>query len=145
MALVVKNLPANAGYVKDRLRSLHQEDPMEEGMATHSSILAWRIPWTEEPGRLSSMGSRRVGHNWSSLAHSHTYIPLETSFCPTPHPTYLGRPRALACTPCAGQQLRASYFTHGSHKSMLLSSSFDLLSPPPPCPYVCSLHLHLYS
>ena len=40
-----------------------QEDPMEKDMATHSSILAWRIPWTEEPGGLQSMGSQRVGHN----------------------------------------------------------------------------------
>ena len=39
------------------------EDPLEKGMATHSSILAWRIPWTEEPGRLESMGLQRVGHN----------------------------------------------------------------------------------
>ena len=43
--------------------SLGQEDPLEEGMATHSSILAWRIPWTEEPGRLQSMGSQRAGHD----------------------------------------------------------------------------------
>ena len=40
-----------------------QEDPLEKGMATHSSILAWRIPWTEEPGGLQSMGSQRVGHD----------------------------------------------------------------------------------
>ena len=45
------------------VRSLGQEDPLEEGMATHSSILAWRVPWTEEPGGLQSMGSQRVGHN----------------------------------------------------------------------------------
>ena len=43
-------------------QSLGQEDPLEEGMATHSSILAWRIPWTEEPGRLQSIGSLRVRH-----------------------------------------------------------------------------------
>ena len=56
----VKNLPA----VRETwVRSLGQEDPLEEGMATHSSILAWRIPWTEDPGRLQSMGSQRVGHN----------------------------------------------------------------------------------
>ena len=45
--------------------SLPREDPLEEGMATHSSLLVWRIPWTEEPGELQSMGSQRVGHNWS--------------------------------------------------------------------------------
>ena len=43
--------------------SLGQEDPLEKEMATHSSTLAWRIPWTEEPGRLQSMGSQRVGHD----------------------------------------------------------------------------------
>ena len=43
--------------------SLGQEDALEEGMATHSSILAWRIPWTEEPGGLQSVGSQRVGHD----------------------------------------------------------------------------------
>ena len=46
-----------------RVQSLGQEDPLEEGMATHPSILAWEIPWTEEPGGLQSTGSRRVGHD----------------------------------------------------------------------------------
>ena len=45
-----------------QVQSLNQEDPLEEEMATHSSILAWKIPWTEEPDRLQSMGSQRVGH-----------------------------------------------------------------------------------
>ena len=47
------------------------EDPLEEGMATHSSMLAWRIPWTEEPGGLQSIGPQRVGHSWSDLARTH--------------------------------------------------------------------------
>ena len=46
---MVKNPPANAGDIRMRVRSLGQEDPLEEGMATHSRILAWRVPWTEEP------------------------------------------------------------------------------------------------
>ena len=46
-----------------RVQSLGQEDPLEKEMATHSSILAWKIPWTEEPGRLQSVGLQRVGHN----------------------------------------------------------------------------------
>ena len=46
-----------------RVRSLGQEDPLEEGMTDHSSILAWEIPWTEEPGRLQFMGLLRVGHD----------------------------------------------------------------------------------
>ena len=53
-----KNLPANAGDTKTWVQSLDQEDPLEKEMATHSSILAWKIPWTEEPGRLQSMGSQ---------------------------------------------------------------------------------------
>ena len=62
MALVVKNLPA---VQETWVRSLGREDPLEEEMTTHSSILAWRIPWTEEPGGLQSMGSQRVGHDRS--------------------------------------------------------------------------------
>ena len=52
MALVVKNPPANAGDVRDAVPSLGWEDPLEKEMAPHSSVLAWRIPWTEEPGGL---------------------------------------------------------------------------------------------
>ena len=57
---LVKNLPA---MWKTWFRSLGWEDPLEEGMVAHSIILAWRIPWTEEPGRLQSMGSQRVGQD----------------------------------------------------------------------------------
>ena len=57
---MVKNLPANAG---DWGLIPGSEGPLEEGMATHSSTLAWKIPWMEEPGRLQSMGSLRVRHN----------------------------------------------------------------------------------
>ena len=53
---------------------LGQEDPLEEGMATYSSILTCRIPKTEEPGRLQSIGSYRVTHDWSNLAHSMHFI-----------------------------------------------------------------------
>ena len=56
----VKNLPA---VQEIRVGSLSQEDPLEKGMATHSGILAWRIAWTEEAGRLQSIGSQRVGHD----------------------------------------------------------------------------------
>ena len=61
--LMVKNLPANARDERAVVQSLVGEDPLEEGMAAHSSILAWRIPWTEEPGGLQSVGSQRVGHD----------------------------------------------------------------------------------
>ena len=59
--MALENLPANSGDERDMVvRSLGQEDPLEEGMATDSSILAWKIPWTEEPGELQSMGLQRV-------------------------------------------------------------------------------------
>ena len=57
---MVKNPPANVGDVGDTSSIPGWKDPLEKGMATHSSILAWEIPWTEEPGRLQSMGSQRV-------------------------------------------------------------------------------------
>ena len=57
---MVKNLPA---MQKTQVGSLDREDPLEKGMATHSRFLAWRITWTEDPGRLQSMGSQRVKHN----------------------------------------------------------------------------------
>ena len=57
MALIVKNPPA---MQETQVRSLGQEDPLEKGMANHSSILAWRILWTEEPGRLQSMGLKEL-------------------------------------------------------------------------------------
>ena len=56
--------------------SLGWEDSLEEGMATHSSILAWKIPWTEKPSGVQSMGSKRIPHNWSDWAHMHAWIKL---------------------------------------------------------------------
>ena len=69
VAQMVKNLPA---MQETRVQSLGQEDALEKGLDTHSSILAWRIPWMEEPGGPQSMGSQRIGHNWSDLAPGHT-------------------------------------------------------------------------
>ena len=60
---MVRNLSPTQEMQETQFRSLGWEDPLEKGMATHSSILAWRIPWTEEPGRLPSMESQRVGHD----------------------------------------------------------------------------------
>ena len=57
---MINNLPA---MEETQVQSLGQGDSLERGMATHSNILAWRIPWTEEPGRLQSMGLQRVGHD----------------------------------------------------------------------------------
>ena len=60
VAQMVKRLPA---VRETRVQSLGWEDPLEKEMATHSSNVAWKIPWTEEPGGLQTMGSQRVGHN----------------------------------------------------------------------------------
>ena len=62
VAQMVKNLPAKQ---KTGIQSLHQEDPLKKGMASHFSILAWKTPWMEKPGRLQSTGSQRVYHNWA--------------------------------------------------------------------------------
>ena len=68
VAHTIKNLPA---MQETQVLSLGWEDPLQKGIATHFSILAWRIPWTEEPGRLQSMGSQRVRHDWVT----NTFIP----------------------------------------------------------------------
>ena len=70
MAQRVKSLPA---MQETQVQSLDQEDPLEEEMATHSSILVWRIPWTEEAGRLQSTGSQRFRHDWSVKQTTPTY------------------------------------------------------------------------
>ena len=66
----VKESACHAG---DPVRSLGREDPLEKEMATHSSILAWRIPWKEEPGGLQSLRFRRVGHGWVNSRHTLCY------------------------------------------------------------------------
>ena len=69
VAQTVKRLPT---LWETRVRALGREDPLEKEMATHSSILAWNMPWTEESGRLQSMGSQRVGHDWATSLHFFT-------------------------------------------------------------------------
>ena len=58
------------------VQSLGWEDALEEGMATHSSILAWRVPWTEEPGGLQPMGSQRLGHDRATNTHAIAFLTL---------------------------------------------------------------------
>ena len=70
MAQTVKNPPE---VQETWVRSLGREDPLKKEMATHSSILAWRIPWTEEPGVLQSMGSQRVGQDWATSLSLFTF------------------------------------------------------------------------
>ena len=73
---MVKNLPTNAGDTGDMVPPLGQEDALEEEMATPSRILAWKIPWTEEPGSLQSIGPQRGGH---ARASEHERAPLRQS------------------------------------------------------------------
>ena len=77
VAQTVKNLPA---MHETWVQALDWEDPLEKGTATHCSILAWRIPWMEKPGRLQSVGSHRVGHEWSDLAVAAAAIFLPGEF-----------------------------------------------------------------
>ena len=71
VAQKAENLPA---MQESQAQPLGWEDPLEEKMASHSSILAWRIPWTEEPGRLEYMRSQRVRHDWATKTHTHTHL-----------------------------------------------------------------------
>ena len=66
VSLVAQRLKRLPGMRETQVWSLGREDPLEKEMATHSSTLTWRIPWREEPGRLQSMGSQRVGHDWAT-------------------------------------------------------------------------------
>ena len=74
VAQMVKNLPA---VLETPVQSLGWEDSLEKGKATHSSILAWRIPWTEEPGGVHSVGLPRVGHNCVTFTSLHTTSPFD--------------------------------------------------------------------
>ena len=71
VAQVAKNLPA---MQETQVQFLGQEDPLEKGMATHSSIPAWEIPWTQDPGGLQSLGLQRIGHDLTSNTHTHYII-----------------------------------------------------------------------
>ena len=98
MALEVKNLPANAGDVRDESLIPGSEDPLEKEMAIHSGILAWRIPWTEEPGGLQSIRLRRTGQDWSDLLRRHTSL------------TEQGTPLLVTYS---GQDFRSVFFAGG--------------------------------
>ena len=74
---MVKNLVA---MQETRAQSLSREDPLEKEMATYSSIVAWEIPWTEEPGGLYSMGLQRVGHDWVTNTHTRTHTHIYNDY-----------------------------------------------------------------
>ena len=101
-----------------RVQSPGWEDPLDKEMATHSSILAWRIPWTDEPGRLQSMVSQRVGHDWVTNTHGN-YISLlskellgpETVFCSCHYHTLMH--------PCPRFHPETSSVRHSPTRNML--------------------------
>ena len=127
VAQMVKNLPV---MQETWVWSLGWEDPLEEGMAIHSSILAWRIPWTEEPGGLQSMGSQRVGHDWVTK-HSTACIcslPLEP---PSPPPPGYYRVRSEFCEPHS-KFLLAIYLTYSNvcfHLTLYIHPTLSFISP----------------
>ena len=92
----VKHLPVMQEMQELWVWWLSQKDPLEEGMTTHSSFLAWRMPWTEKPGRLQSIGLQRVGHDWSNWVPMHVCLGMHgyrvlQKVCSTPevHPDSL--------------------------------------------------------
>ena len=85
-SLVAQRLKCLPAMWETWVRSLGWEDPLEKEMATHSSILAWRIPWREEPSGLQSMGSQRVRHDWATSLHFTSLQQLEKSPCSTKDP-----------------------------------------------------------
>ena len=75
VALEANNLLANAGDIEMLVQSLDQEDPLEQGVATLSSVLDWKIPWTEEPGGLQSVGLKRIRHDWVTKQQTEDHGP----------------------------------------------------------------------
>ena len=123
---MVKRLP---GVQETRVRSLGREDPLEKEMATHSSTLAWRIPWTQEPGRLQPMGLQRVGHDWVTFLSL-----LLFSSPPQVHTVHL----QLLCV-----HFQTAVLPHGRAGAFSRGSQFLPLIPHEPG---CHLfHLMLYS
>ena len=103
VAQLVKNLPP---VQETWVQSLGWEDPLEEGMATQSSILAWRIPWTGEPGGLQSMGSHRVKDNRATNAHARKTIIDSHSWGPT-----VKKPNSFSITPHGSPVAHMSFQT----------------------------------
>ena len=111
-----------------RVQPLGRDDPLEEGTATHSSILSWRIPWTEEPGGLQSMGSQRVGHNCAKNFHFQFSSVTQSclTLCDYMNCSTLGLP--------VHHQLPEFTQTHIHRVGDAMQPSHPLSSPSPPAP-----------
>ena len=132
----VKSLPAMR---ETRVRSLGWEDPLEKEIATHSSTFAWKIQWTEKPGRLQSMGLQRIGHDWGTFTSLLTNIGCSVQFisvtqsCPTlqPHGLQHTRPPCLSPTPGVYSNLcPLSQWCHPTISSSIIPFSSHLQSFP---------------
>ena len=142
---MVKNLPA---IQETRVQSLSREDSLEKGMATHSSILAWRIPWTEKPGRLQSIGLQRVGHDWAHMrsdmqfASSKNSLDEEFNFFNREYAIHIFYIVLSVCESCIFQEISLFYLTYeidwwkiisNSHLTFCFSSNpivYLVISPP---------------
>ena len=120
-----------------RVRSLGQEDTLEKKMATRSSILAWEIPWTEEPGRLQSMGLQTVEYDFVTENPHTRPLTFGLPFYPS-HPIPLGHHRTPSRAPCATQQIPTSCFTH---RSGICPTSSPNSSSPSHCVHTSILYI----
>ena len=118
MGSAIKNLPVIQEMQETQVRSLGWEDPLEEGMATHSSILAWRIPWTEESGVLQSMRSHRVGYNWAT---KHTCTQFKVLYLTLTSPSHWGHHERRGV-----HKYTVATITPGSTKLCLLLCDYSL-------------------
>ena len=159
MAQRVKDLPA---VQETWVQSLGREDLLEKGMATHSSLLAWRIPGTGEPGGLQSIGSQRVGHDWVTFpfsftlqyhvgfCHISTWISYGSIYVPTLPTSTLSTPlccqRSLDLSSLHHTEISIGYLILHVVMHMVQRCSLTLSHPVLPllCPQICSLWLHLY-
>ena len=123
---VVKNLPANAGCpAGDAVQSLGREDPLEKEMATHSSILAWKIPWTEEPGGLQFMGLQK-SFTFTSM---YLKVAVHVFFFPTSQLEDLISPLAMEPVPTAAEARSPNHWITGKalrHISVIVCAFHDL-------------------
>ena len=143
VAQTVKRLPT---MPETRVQSLGWEDPLEKEMATHSSSRAWKIPWTEKPGRLQSMGSQRVRHDWVTSLHL-TYLLYRINhyeieiwpFCPLRIIHYFQEKFQVLCDPLLLTSLLCTYPTHTFHSQSQTFTSLNALH------YFISWFLHTHS
>ena len=120
----VKRLPAMR---QTWVRSLGRKDPLEKEMATHSSTLAWRIPWTEEPGRLQSTGSQRVGHDWVTSLSLQSPSMQNQVCLGSKHVIKSTQCRNFIFSPCGISKSCGLYFTHWTCGT--LQDTFSAASP----------------